>query len=709
MVHKQTITRFVLIIMLGLMLVSCAPQSAAPVPTATIKAMPSATFARKVTATTRATATPVRPGLPAPVVPEVSVPISAENISQLTRLASLGEGDLLDVKISPDGKWIVFNTSNGVLVLDAFSLERELFLPTSMKPKKVSFIDGGTKLRAQDCFQGYTWSFPEGKEISHVQFAKTDLNWPDYWPCQVTPDNNWEDVFSKFITDQKPGLYRINTGEAIFLSDGDYWGVVFSPDNELIVINTSENLVFLQHQDGKILQELPEKGIKWLFFYPDGKTVAAVFENQTKFWNVEDFKLLDTVNGTGLGDIRLQYPEFSPDNSILVFRRGDTFRLLRAVDRTYINAVSGYGIRFTPDSKGVIVDNGSGSINYYQFNEDRSKIDLITSFSGRGFGYWYHYNSSIPGAFSDDNTKLLVVKTTGNEYLDDLTEILVYDLVSGEVNKIVVDEVLDKNKSWYLREAIWLPELHTFGVFVQKNIISESYEFYRVDLNSNTLLPVITSTVGARVTTIEFSPNSDLLVYSHGSQLVSWDIKNNGYWNLPTTQIDPSNQDWGQSKIRFLENGKHIQFFDLLGNSYDFNGEDYSLNGQITVARFPFGIKNASTLDRTYSASMKRGDNNDPNMTLTVIDNNSGNTVLERSERWMDFTFSADSRMIAISINTMHGNKILIYDILSGEELFSTGDYFCSGDVPPTVVFSADGKYLGILTEFGYPQIWGIP
>jgi len=73
-----------------------------------------------------------------------------------------------------------------------------------------------------------------------------------------------------------------------------------------------------------------------------------------------------------------------------------------------------------------------------------------------------------------------------------------------------------------------------------------------------------------------------------------------------------------------------------------------------------------------------------------------------------DSSFSSDSKMIAVSVTGLWKNQIFIYDLLDGNAVFSTEQFFSDG-MPPKVVFSPDGKYLAIMPEYGYPQIWGIP
>jgi WD40 repeat protein len=86
----------------------------------------------------------------------------------------------------------------------------------------------------------------------------------------------------------------------------------------------------------------------------------------------------------------------------------------------------------------------------------------------------------------------------------------------------------------------------------------------------------------------------------------------------------------------------------------------------------------------------------------------SGNQLFETGGYSFDFSFSPDSKMIAISSSGMYGNGVSIYDLSTHEVVFTTGSYLCEGDTAPRVAFSPDGNYLAILPMVGYPQLWGI-
>lgn len=657
------------------------------------------------TATTSPTPTPtaiptsIRPSIPAPAVPDVSAPISVENAGQLTRLTALGEGDLVSMQLSPDEKWLALNTSNGVLLLNAATLEKEVFLPTEMRSYEIAFLEGGSELSARDCYQGYIWSIPDGRLVRHVKFLQQDPNSSLLPFCRSKPDSKWEKVFVLNSDGQKTGLYDIEDGTPIYTLDYDARNAVLSPDEKLVALYTSEKIVFLQYSDGKILKEIAEPGIGWLFFYPDGKTLGVVEGTLTKFWDVGDFQVIDTVNGTGLGSPLYTFPEFSPDGSVLVFRNGDNFRLIRSEDRLYINTVTGFGLKFTSDSQGFIVDNGFGQVTSYSFSEDRSNATANNSFSAGGFGEWVYYHSSIPGVFSSDNSKLLLIKINGSYtdvYGDFLDEILIYDLITDEKTHIDVDN------SSVLTNAVWLPAMNTFGVLL-KTIWS--HDFYLVDLETKSLTQLLGGDWTNFYNAISFSPQSDLLVFAQGNRLFSWDFLNDGYWKLPIEAIELPHTLL-RPNISFSPGSKEILFSDINNVAQVFDSEDYSSLGQREGSSQAYDDVSVLSPDGLYSAkiSVDYGSNS-----VLVSDVVTGNDIISIGGYNTAFAFSPDSKMIAVSIFTTYSNIVSIYGLPAGNELFTTGYYFCEGDYAPKVAFSPDGKFFAILPLYGYPQIWGIP
>lgn len=703
-------TRRLFTILFLVMFFSACGSQAAPsaVPTLSQSATPvQGTSTSVPTMTPSAIPTPSRPSILAPRVPAVSAPISVENIGQLTRLTSLGVGDIWGINLSPEGKYLEVDSSTGVQIYDASNLKPVAFLPTAIYHYyhyNTTFLDGDTKISASNSYQGYIWSLPDGKEIRHVYFLHSDAQKSPYVPTyQSIPDAAWQKVFVYAVPFQKTGLYQVDTGEAIYTLDYNAAQAVISPDDRLVALNTGDKLVIVNYEDGEVLQEIPETGIKSLFFFPDSKMLASIYDNQVKFWNMTDFTLIDTISGAGSG---IEY-EFSPDKSVFVLHTNKAFRFYRTSDRVLLNGIGGNGIKFTADSQGVFVDNGSGQIAYYVFNEDRSKMTLSSSLAGKGFASLQNFSSRLAVwnsvAVSTDNNDILTIRSTGDPHGDYIKSLLVLDVPSGALTSVDVGD-RGTNGFWGM-SAIWLPEMNTFVMLMETP--EGIHELYLLDQEAKSLTPIITAAPYRWDLAISFSPDSDLVAFARGNQLVSWDIKNGGYWPIeftPSELVDSYNFD---TTIHFSEDGKLMTLSDAIDVNRVFSTADYSMVSQSKEGGVWYGTKNETSPDGRYSAWTS---GSYQNFSVTVVENGNGNAAIDlASGQEVDFAFSPDSRMIAVSTSTEQSSEVTLYDLSTGQPIFTDVGYYIQGTYAPKVAFSPDGNYLAIMTEMGYPQIWGIP
>lgn len=754
---------------------------------------PSYTTTPVQTATSTIIPTPTRPSLPAPAVPEVSEKISVDNISKLTQLTSLGEGDLLNMQLSLDGKWIILGTSNGILILDSTTMKQALFIPTEMKPDQISFIDGGTKLVAigsqkvaLGSQKGYIWTFPDGIEISRINFICIDKTLKNNY-CYSVPDKSFEYAFglahnhkligrtlTKSFDEAVAALYRTSNGEIQYTLDYKVKTVTFSPDNKLAAFATEDKLVIIDYRDGKVIKEIPESGINSLFYYSDGKTLGAVSNNQILFFDTDSFQLIDTIKTSGIKSAFL-----SPDNSTLVIVSTNIIKLYRWNDRYLLNSFSGNSITFSPDGQGVAVDSGTGKVNYYKIAPEKAQFEKNKQFAGRGVSaYDYFIQPNKAGIFSSDNTKLLILSNVGINAWNK-KEILIYDTNSGSLmQKYVLHQYYHYPQ---FLDALWVPEHQEFAFLIDQEA---SPDFGLLDMKSGSMTKVIEKSRSMIDSAISFNPSDSLLVYTQANRVYSWDIENNGYWQFPDYEANPIDSPIVTQKISFLPDDG-IAVTDTFSQTHFYNSSDYSIikeseggiifhppntnyhvwtNGweiavddnqgnhlhRFTIKNTDFdyyapnnllatvseeGVKvwDLSNLyeekllftdkvtdiewyygnvifspDGKYVAATKNI--NGYSEVVSIWNTNDGKLIYDLAGGYsVGFAFSADSKMIAISLSDMGGSQVSIFDLSTGKSIFSTGGHFSNGDFPPKLSFSSNGKYLAILPNYGYPQVWGIP
>ena len=469
----------------------------------------------------------------------------------------------------------------------------------------------------------------------------------------------------------------------------------------MVAVSSSDKLSIIQYQDGKTLREIPQVGINQLFFFPDGKIIGAVLANKLIFWNTDDLTLIKTINTYGI-----QSTSFSPDNTILALKTDSEIRFLNVENLNLISAINGKDFAFSADSQSIVVYTGNNQVQYFDLQPDRSLYTLTFSFYGNGLQYSIsmrstgaEYFSDVGSILSSDNSIVIVAKMTSG-YSDRM--LLAFDLDDGSLLQSFPTDAFSNH--YGIDDALWIPNLSTFIVLGG----GEAKSLGVLDFKTGEIKPIISNNTDMHYSAINFSPKSDLLVSVKGNRLLSWDIENNSYWQIK----DYSNELTSKivlPKIGFSPDESFISVLDASNETHFYNSADYSTiesQKEVESINWSYGTANTSPNGK-YSASIQ----NQSNTQKVVVRNTSDeNYIYELGEGWrVDFAFSSDSKMIAVSTNGPYGNQITIFGLSDGKSLFSTGLYFCNDYIPPMLSFSPDGKYLAVLPSYGYPQIWGIP
>jgi len=128
----------------------------------------------------------------------------------------------------------------------------------------------------------------------------------------------------------------------------------------LFELQSGEMPVIVQYQNGKVLHEIPEPGIKSVLFMPDGQTLVTVSDDQIKFWNVEDFSQIKSVAVYNTKSI-----SSSPDGRIMAVSPENDNRFNRTEVGALLGALSSGSYLFLPKSEGLILDPGNGQVQHF--------------------------------------------------------------------------------------------------------------------------------------------------------------------------------------------------------------------------------------------------------------------------------------------------------------------------------------------------------
>lgn len=267
------------IILTLIALIGC--NVASPTPIATKTPMPSATLTATITPSPTATFIPITPVAVGTSLAKTTRQINAENIDRITSLARWGDGNVNDLKYTPNGKYLITATSIGIYVYNTSNYSLRQYIDTKTAIYKIDISPDGSLIAASTVNKVLFYSVEKGipeKEIKAITHGLT------FSPDGKTLATGTQGAFVQ--------LWNVKDGTLIrsFEESDDFYNTIaFSPDGKLIA--TGGNATRIWKLDGtKLYSQGPHVSggsTDSLFFSPDGKFLAESADG-LRLWKVKD-------------------------------------------------------------------------------------------------------------------------------------------------------------------------------------------------------------------------------------------------------------------------------------------------------------------------------------------------------------------------------------------------------------------------------------
>ena len=144
-----------IVLLFGMLVVlsACSPvqastQAILPTTSSTENLQPTVTETTLPTSEAAETPTPISTEVTAITRPNLSA-ITLENASQLIDLSVvIGDGELLEVKASPDGKWLAYASTIGFKLLEPETMSEKIFVTSTSAVNSIDFSPDSSLLVA---------------------------------------------------------------------------------------------------------------------------------------------------------------------------------------------------------------------------------------------------------------------------------------------------------------------------------------------------------------------------------------------------------------------------------------------------------------------------------------------------------------------------------------------------------------------------------
>jgi WD40 repeat protein/photosystem II stability/assembly factor-like uncharacterized protein len=632
-------------------------------------ATPARTLASSATARPTTTpATTTRPGTPpspcAGVVNNMPIPPSPLPTSQY-EVARFGEGFVMALQYSPDGRWLAVATTLGVEIRRGDTLELE------------HFLDGHTLWVNAVAFS------PDGATLASAA-ANTVRLW---------------DVATG-------SLLRTLGGHTHYV-----YSVVFSPDGHTIATGSGDDTIRLWDvATGGLLSTLSECWLSAtsIAFTPDGKILTSVSSigNTMRTWNVVTGELLSTQPGA---TYLAESAAINPDGmTVASGTRESTVKVWTPADGSLVQTYSGQAgivstVAFSSDGKTIASGSENGTIMVW--NASSGTGELLADISADAY-----LIRSL--AFSPDGSNLASASASHS--------LRVWDVASGSLLSSAVGHVVSSSavfspdgkviatgagvngtvELWDAATGALLTTLfgHTDSVRSVafspdgKTLASSSQDKTIKLWNLKTGQVLLTlSGHAATVLSIAFSPDGKTLVSGSGDQTVKlWDVPAGELLRTLSGHMAPVYSvafspdgatlasGGGDNTVRLWSAATGALLHTLSGHEW----------WVVSVAFSPDGKTVAS------------GSTDD---TIKLWDVATGGlaSTLSGHSRWVNsVAFSPDGKIIA---SASEDTTVRLWDVTTGAVLVSLAGHL--GSVV-SVAFSPDGKTLASAAGDGTVRVW---
>jgi WD40 repeat protein len=670
----------------------------------------------KVVPTQAPTQTPTQTSTAAPVMRFEK--ISPNNVGYLELITSAGYGELFSLQNSPSNKHIVLGTTNGVLVLNPKTLTQTSFMPMSVKPFSITFLDGEKKILAADYWptdyydllkvkrMAYLWDFPKGELLGIYGYECPFENGKET-DCHLFATE--DPSFIYIVTTKKTYIERsipvpsflqtLNSGfpniDSEILFDSPASNIIIAPQSQNAIFYVDEKLVTVEAKSSKIIQEVK---------YPVVSSMGFLSERKFFTFRSGAFAIWNMGEETPTGNIQISdILETQVENNLLLLSTGKNVLLINIDNAKTILTIPGKFASFSKDTQTILVDSGYGNVEIYNSIDNGVSYVKEHHLVGQGFTISEHHF-----AYSPDNN--FAIMSTGRQ----LTT-RIYNLNTGSLTSEYSMKYPGGYQTGYapIRNAVWVEPRKSFLGLAG---INNELKYPLIEFTEDGYHPVLNSTINALELDATFSSDSKFLAFLIGDEVYVWDIES-FHLNFVDILKRRNHEDYNGLSGTF--NDQLIRFSpdnELLGIR-DYNGDQY-------FYELPSFIKT----QRTFKLPKRMEENNFHSYIMEgcgpfsiEVENYSFSNgpyflvnKLNSEKHQIDCGFdcrtnmNAECSLMVISKETPMGSQFEIINPSSFEVLFSSGEYFL-GDRFPNVRFSPDSRYMFIVPQSGFPQLWAIP